>query len=146
MIKRRSLSLWCMLDRISVDIEDWCMVDFLRRCWMNVLGRLYLSVVTPGWYQAITTLSKEFENGKRRHVWPEDKIIVTANLNINYRAPTKVNQFVVIKSILTEVFPASGWILTVGNGTQSKDKRTDRNSGRDPRFALWRRRLICKTK
>jgi hypothetical protein len=54
--------------------------------------------------KAITVLSKEFNsNGKRRQVWPEDRIIVTANLNVNYRAPTKVNQFLVIKSILTEV-------------------------------------------
>ena len=54
--------------------------------------------------EAITILSKEFDSkGKRRQVWPEDRVIVTANLNINYRAPTKVNQFLVIKSILTEV-------------------------------------------
>ena len=54
--------------------------------------------------KCITLLSKEFdENGKRRQVWPEDRVIVTANLNVNYRAPTKVNQFVVVKSILTEV-------------------------------------------
>lgn len=54
--------------------------------------------------KAITTLSKEFDSkGRRRHVWPEDRIIVTANLNINYRAPTRVNQFIVVKAILTEV-------------------------------------------
>jgi hypothetical protein len=54
--------------------------------------------------KAITTLSKEFDSkGRRRHVWPEDRIIVTANLNINYRVPTKVNQFIVVKAILTEV-------------------------------------------
>jgi acyl-CoA thioesterase FadM len=54
--------------------------------------------------KAITTLSQEFDaKGKRRQVWPEERIIVTANLNINYRAPTKVNQFVVVKTVLTEV-------------------------------------------
>ena len=54
--------------------------------------------------QAIITLAKEYDaNGSRRQTWPGDRIIVTANLNINYRAPTKVNQFLVIKTILDEV-------------------------------------------
>ena len=70
---------------------------------MNVLVRRYYELKAL-LIQAITTLSKEFDSkGKRRQVWPEDRIILTANLNINYRSPTKVNQFLVIKSILIEV-------------------------------------------
>src|SRR5277367_2652846 len=102
---------------------------FLATILDECLGK---TVILPpkDWFnaKAITTLSKEFDaNGKRRQVWPEDRIIVTANLNINYRAPTKVNQFLVVKAILTDVIPYLYLKLTLANGTQGKSKRTDRD-------------------